>query len=154
MNLKKMIKVSDAVMTSKEQERQFLKNGTITKRKLQQLIEDFDVSEIPVNIVSGEDYDYSNIEWERIGAGVSINDKYYIYLGMKYAGYIDTETGEVSLDADDGGLAVHENEKEIFAEEAYYGFMDNQFNDFLEAIRVKFEQYVKNNKAYKKYFKK
>lgn len=32
---------------------------------------------------------------------------------MKYAGYIDTETGEVSLDADDGGLAVYENKKEI-----------------------------------------
>lgn len=152
MNLKKMMRMSDAVMTTKEQERQLIENGAITKGKLQQLIEEFDVSEIPVNIVSGEDYDYSDIEWERISVGVSISDKYYIYIGMNYAGYIDA--GEVSLDADDGGLVVYENGKEIFVEEAYYGFMGNQFDDFLKAIRVKFEQYVKNNKAYKKYFKK
>lgn len=148
-------RVKDAVMTIKNQERQLLENGVITKTKLNELIGKFKskYDEIPINI---DIHDYNKTEWERIVVGVEIGDT-ELEVDYHYAGHIDTETGEVFLELDDGVSWIYEYDdyrgwKPTSNEHACHSFMSHQERDFMEAIRSGFDEYVRKN--YKKYFKK
>ena len=154
MNLNKLMNINDAIMTIKEQERQLIENGVITKSKLKELINKFeyDFDEIPINI----DYKHGqDIKWNRIKVGVEIG-KYFLKVDYLYAGFIDTKTGEVALDIDDGGAWIYEsdgyNRRATDYEDAVFSFMGGQEREFVDTIIADFEKYVRNN--YKKYFKK
>lgn len=157
MNLKKLTKTSDAVMTTKEQERMLIEEGVITKNKLNELINKFKskCANIPVNIVNSDTNYNNDIEWNRISVSVEIG-KYLLKLDYLYAGYIDTDTNDISLDIDDGGAWIYENKNYNWEptnfEDAAYAFMGGQEEEFIDAVRADFDEYVRNN--YKKYFKK
>ena len=160
MNYKKLISIKDS--SAKKQELQFLEKGVISKAKLQKLINDFKehYNDIPVNITT-EDFDWGDIQWERITVGTSLGDeydnesKYYLRISYSYAGYIDPETSEISLDIDDGSSWIYEynggwRQTSKF-EDACGKFMDGQEQEFIRAIRAGFEKYVRSQKKYKKY---
>lgn len=150
-------RMKDAVATVKEQERMLTEDGVITQKKLNELIERFkkNYDKIPINIVD-EQNGYDDIDWARISVSALVGE-YLLKINYLYAGFIDPETGEVSLDVDDGASWIYVDNYYQWVgtseyEDACYAFMGGQEEEFMEAIRAGFDEYAK--KKYKKYFKK